>query len=83
MSLEFAVKQIMGEIIIPEHVPRPTIVEKKPPIVHRCYAHIMNNGLVGLNRKNRPAEEDKNLILTFDGNSKKLIGAELIENTNS
>jgi hypothetical protein len=83
MSLEFFVKQVMGEIKIPKSVAKPTVVEKKEPIVHKCFAHIMNNGLVGLNKKNKIEDEDKNIILTFDGNSKKLIEAELIENTHS
>lgn len=79
MSLEFAVKQIMGEIKIPEYIPQQKPTEKKPPIVFKCYAHIMNNGLVGLNRKNKIDDIDKNIILIFDGNTKELISAERIE----
>lgn len=85
MSLEFAVKQIMGEIKIPEYIPqqKPTVkIEKKPPIVFKCYAHIMNNGLVGLNRKNKTDDNDKNIILIFDGNTKELISAERIDTEN-
>ena len=77
MSLEFFVKQIMGEIKIPKSVGKPTVVEKKEPIVYRCYAHIMNNGSVGLNKKDKIDDEDKNII--FDGDTKKLLGAEKIE----
>jgi len=79
MSLEFFVKQIMGEIKIPKSVGKPTVVEKKEPIVYRCYAHIMNNGSVGLNKKNKIDDEDKNIILIFDGDTKELLGAEKIE----
>jgi hypothetical protein len=79
MSLEFAVKQIMGEIKMPKESPKQVIIEKKEPIVYKCFAHIMNNGLVGLNRKNKTNDEDKNLLLIFDGNTKELIKAEIIE----
>lgn len=79
MSLEFSVKQMMGEIEIPKYVAKPIVVEKKPPIVFKCYAHIMNNGLIGMSKKNKMNDEDKNIILIFDGDTKEFIGAEKIE----
>ena len=79
MSLEFFVKQVMGEIKIPISVAKPTVVQKKEPIVFKCHEHIMNNGLVGLNKKNKLEDEDKNIILIFDGDTKELLGVEKIE----
>lgn len=84
MSLELSVKLMTGEIKVPNiERPKQIVFQKKESIVYKCYAHMMNNGLVGLNKKNKTKDSDKNLLLTFDGNTKELIGAEIIEaNTN-
>ena len=52
---------------------------KKTPIVYRCYAHITNNSAVGMTRKNKTKPTDMNIELTFDGDTKELIGVKLLE----
>jgi hypothetical protein len=83
MALEFLVKQITGEIKIADHM--KAIAERKvvklPPIVLKCYAHIMNNGHVGMSRKNKTKDSDMNIELIFDGNTRELVDVRLINQT--
>ena len=83
MGLELSVRQAMGELKIPEHMFQPSVkivhTEKKKNIVHKCYAHIMNNGRVGMSKKNKSKDSQQNIILIFDGNTKELLRAEKLE----
>ena len=83
MGLELSVRQAMGELKIPKHMYQPSIkivhTEKKPNIVYKCFAHIMNNNHIGMNKKTISNDDDKNIILIFDGETKVLISAEFIK----
>ncbi|NBQ17285.1 hypothetical protein EBU24_03140 [bacterium] len=84
MPLEFLVKQITGEINIQEvfktmQTEKQKTAVKKDPIIYRCYAHITNNSCVGMTRKNKTKPSDMNIELTFDGDTKELIGVKLLQ----
>ena len=78
MPLEFLVKQMLGEVTFTQSTPKPQTLEKKPFIVFKCYAHIMNNGNLGMTKKSKTKDSDMNLKLTFNGDTKNLIKAEFI-----
>lgn len=78
MPLEFLVKQMLGEITFTQSVTKPKPIEKKLAIVFKCYAHIMNNGNLGMTKKAKTKDSDMNLKLIFDGDTKELIKAEFI-----
>ena len=78
MSLEFLVKQMLGEITLPQSMKKTQKTEIKQPIIFKCYAHIMNNHHIGMTKKNKTDDSDMNIQLTFDGYTKELIKAEFI-----
>ena len=78
MSLDFLVKQMLGEITLPQSMTKQQKTEIKQPITFKCYAHITNSGHIGMSRKNKTKDSDMNIQLTFNGNTKELIKAEFI-----
>ena len=78
MPLDFLVKQMLGEITLPQSMTKTQKTEIKQPIIFKCYAHITNNGHIGMSRKNKTKDSDMNVQLTFDGNTKQLIEAKFI-----
>ena len=65
MPLEFLVKQMLGEITLPQSMKKTQKTEIKQPIIFKCYAHIMNNHHIGMTKKNKTddsdnSDEDKN-----------------------
>lgn len=83
-NLQLYIKQMLGEIDVNKLIlhnvndKKKPMVKVKPPIIYKCYAHIMNNGHIGMSRKNKTANSDMNIKLVFNGNTKQLMEVSLI-----
>ena len=83
-NLQLYIKQMLGEIDVEKLIlhnaneKKRLMVKVKAPIIYKCYAHIMNNGNIGMSRKNKTANSDMNIKLIFNGNTKQLMEVSLI-----